>query len=432
MAVERGQADPRTCRRRCRKRRSPSSTARRLFTATELDFRHRSLRCRHRRLGRHAAAQGHPQPARPRSRSPRPTSTPTRSSGCTAISRAATAIVLSVHPHNDRGTGVAAAELGLMAGADRVEGCLFGNGERTGNVDLVTLALNLYTQGVHPGLDFSDINEVARTRRALQPAADPSAPPVRRRSRLHGVLRLAPGRDQEGVRRATRRTTCGTVPYLPIDPADVGRSYDSVIRVNSQSGKGGIAYLLETEYGLELPRRLQIEFSQVVQAVTDDTGKEVTAAQIKAIFDARVRPGGAARGARRASSELERRRGERAALSCWRQTVRRSRSSAPATGRSTPSSRRCTRMSARRSACSTTTSTRSPAAPMPARLPTSSCASASAPCSAWVSIATSLPRRSRRSSRDCAAPRRERLCHGLSPITSNITLQSRRSRWPTN
>ena len=159
-------------------------------------------------------------------------------------SRIGRAVILSVHPHNDRGTAVAAAELALMAGAERVEGTLFGNGERTGNVDIVTMALNLFTQGVDPGLDLTDINAIKRDGRALQPAAGPSAPPLCRRARLHRLLRLASGRDQEGLRGAGKRNEpLFQVPYLPIDPKDVGRDYEAVIRINSQSGKGGIAYI---------------------------------------------------------------------------------------------------------------------------------------------------------------------------------------------
>ncbi len=193
-------------------------------------------------------------------------------------------VVLSVHPHNDRGTGTAAGEFALMAGADRIEGCLFGNGERTGNVDLVNIALNLYTQGVSPGLDFSDIDEV---RRCVEHC---NQLPVHPRHPYVGdlVYTSFSGSHQDAIRKAfaaRREGELWDMPYLPIDPKDLGRSYDAVIRVNSQSGKGGIAYLLEAEYGLELPRRLQIEFSQVVQAVTDDSGKEVDAAQIRAIFD---------------------------------------------------------------------------------------------------------------------------------------------------
>ena len=192
-------------------------------------------------------------------------------------------IVLSVHPHNDRGTAVAAAEFAVMAGADRIEGCLFGSGERTGNVDLVTLALNLYTQGVHPGLDFSDIDEVRRCAEYCNQL------PVHPRHPYAGdlVFTAFSGSHQDAIKKGFAQQQADApweVPYLPIDPADLGRSYDAVIRVNSQSGKGGISYLLETEYGLELPRRLQIEFSQVVQAVMDDSGKELNASDIWAIF----------------------------------------------------------------------------------------------------------------------------------------------------
>ena len=202
-------------------------------------------------------------------------------------------IVLSLHPHNDRGTAVAAAELGYMAGADRIEGCLFGNGERTGNVCLVTLGLNLFSQGVDPQIDFSDIDEIRRTVEYCNQLAGPGTSPVRRRPGLHGVLRLAPGRDQEGLRppEPGRRGGRGAVddftwevPYLPIDPKDVGRSYEAVIRVNSQSGKGGVAYIMKTEHGLDLPRRLQIEFSRVVQEHTDAEGGEVDAKTMWSYF----------------------------------------------------------------------------------------------------------------------------------------------------
>jgi 2-isopropylmalate synthase len=193
-------------------------------------------------------------------------------------------IVLSVHPHNDRGTGTAAGEFALMAGADRIEGCLFGNGERTGNVDLVNIALNLYTQGVDPQLDFSDIDEV---RRCVEHC---NQLPVHPRHPYVGdlVYTSFSGSHQDAIRKAFAARKDGDiwdVPYLPIDPKDLGRGYDAVIRVNSQSGKGGIAYLLESEYGLELPRRLQIEFSQVVQAVMDGEGKELAAADIWRIFE---------------------------------------------------------------------------------------------------------------------------------------------------
>jgi 2-isopropylmalate synthase len=193
------------------------------------------------------------------------------------------AIVISVHPHNDRGTGTAAGELALMAGADRIEGCLFGNGERTGNVDLVNIALNLYTQGVSPGLDFSDIDEVRRTVEYCNQL------PVHPRHPYAGdlVYTSFSGSHQDAIKKAFAARRDGDVwdmPYLPIDPMDLGRSYEAVIRVNSQSGKGGIAYLLEHEFGLELPRRLQIEFSQVVQGVMDTSGKELTAQDLFALF----------------------------------------------------------------------------------------------------------------------------------------------------
>jgi len=195
------------------------------------------------------------------------------------------AIVLSVHPHNDRGTAVAASELALMAGADRVEGCLFGNGERTGNVDIVTLALNLYSQGVHPGLDLSDISRVART------VEDCTQLPVHPRHPYVGdlVFTAFSGSHQDAIRKGMAVQGAGEhweVPYLPVDPHDLGRTYDSIIRVNSQSGKGGVAYLLEHSYGLTLPRRLQVEFSGAVQRLTDATGHEVNAVDIWRCFEA--------------------------------------------------------------------------------------------------------------------------------------------------
>ncbi|HEY9379694.1 MAG TPA: 2-isopropylmalate synthase [Burkholderiales bacterium] len=194
-------------------------------------------------------------------------------------------VMISLHPHNDRGCGIAAAELGQMAGADRVEGCLFGNGERTGNVDIVTLALNLYTQGIDPQLDFSDMNTIARTVEHCNQL------PIHPRHPYVGdlVFTAFSGSHQDAIKKgfaAQRPDALWEIPYLPIDPADVGRSYESVIRVNSQSGKGGIAFLLERDYGFALPRRLQIEFSHVVQEVTDDTGKELSAAEIHDIFRA--------------------------------------------------------------------------------------------------------------------------------------------------
>ena len=193
-------------------------------------------------------------------------------------------IVLSVHPHNDRGTGTAAGEFALMAGADRIEGCLFGNGERTGNVDLVNIALNLYSQGVAPGLDFSDIDEI---RRCVEHC---NQLPVHPRHPYVGdlVYTSFSGSHQDAIKKAfaaRREADIWDMPYLPIDPKDLGRSYDAVIRVNSQSGKGGISYLLEAEYGLELPRRLQIEFSSSVQAVMDAQGGELSAAALWGIFE---------------------------------------------------------------------------------------------------------------------------------------------------
>ncbi|ASU38062.1 2-isopropylmalate synthase [Herbaspirillum sp. meg3] len=191
--------------------------------------------------------------------------------------------IISVHPHNDRGTAVASAELAVMAGADRVEGCLFGNGERTGNVDLVTLALNLYTQGVNPGLDFSDIDTVR------QCVEECNQIPVHPRHPYVGdlVFTAFSGSHQDAIKKGFAKQQADAiweVPYLPIDPADLGRSYDAVIRVNSQSGKGGMAYLLEQEYGLSMPRRLQIEFSRAIQREADATGKEIVAGDIYTIF----------------------------------------------------------------------------------------------------------------------------------------------------
>lgn len=202
---------------------------------------------------------------------------------CRHISRR-DSVLISLHTHNDRGTGVAATELGLLAGADRVEGCLFGNGERTGNVDLVTLALNMYTQGLHPGLDFSDIDAVRKV------VEECNQLPVHPRHPYVGDLvhTAFSGSHQDAIRKGFAVQSAEglwEVPYLPIDPADIGRSYEAVIRVNSQSGKGGITYLLEQEYGISLPRRLQIEFSQVVQGETDRLGLEMTALQIHALLD---------------------------------------------------------------------------------------------------------------------------------------------------
>ena len=190
-------------------------------------------------------------------------------------------IIVSLHPHNDRGTAVAATELGVMAGADRIEGTLFGNGERTGNVDLVTLALNMLTQGIDPHLNFSNINPIMREAEYCNQL------PVHPRHPYAGdlVFTAFSGSHQDAIKKGLaelRNTNNETweVPYLPIDPKDVGRSYEAVIRINSQSGKGGVAYLLEKDHGLSMPRRLQIEFSQVIQKITDETGKEISPSDI--------------------------------------------------------------------------------------------------------------------------------------------------------
>lgn len=193
-------------------------------------------------------------------------------------------IIVSLHTHNDRGTGVAASELGLLAGADRVEGCLFGNGERTGNVDLVNLALNLYTQGIDPQLDFSDIDKVRKV------VEECNQLPVHPRHPYVGDLvhTAFSGSHQDAIRKGFAQQDPNgiwEVPYLPIDPADIGRSYEAVIRVNSQSGKGGVTYLLEQEYGIQMPRRMQIEFSQVIKDETDRSGSEVSALQIYNLLD---------------------------------------------------------------------------------------------------------------------------------------------------
>ncbi len=194
-------------------------------------------------------------------------------------------VILSVHPHNDRGTAVAAAELALMAGAERVEGTLFGNGERTGNVDIVTMALNLFTQGVDPGLDLHDINSIRETVEHCNQL------PVHQRHPYVGelVYTAFSGSHQDAIKKGfeaqeKRNEPLFQVPYLPIDPKDVGRTYEAVIRINSQSGKGGIAYLLKVDHGLDLPRDLQVEFSRIAQAKMDDEGKELTSDDIWALF----------------------------------------------------------------------------------------------------------------------------------------------------
>jgi 2-isopropylmalate synthase len=203
------------------------------------------------------------------------------------------AVVLSLHPHNDRGTAIAAAELGYLAGADRIEGCLFGNGERTGNVDLVTLGMNLFSQGIDPEINFSDIDEIKRTVEYCNQI------PVHERHPYGGdlVYTAFSGSHQDAINKGLnalkRKAEAANipldeyqweVPYLPIDPKDVGRNYEAVIRVNSQSGKGGVAYIMKSEHNLDLPRRLQIEFSQVVQKITDTQGGEVTPQQMWEVF----------------------------------------------------------------------------------------------------------------------------------------------------
>jgi 2-isopropylmalate synthase len=203
-------------------------------------------------------------------------------------------VVLSLHPHNDRGTGVAAAELGYMAGADRIEGTLFGNGERTGNVCIVTLGLNLLSQGIDPMIDFSNISEIRRTVEYANQLRVPERHP-------YGgdlVFTAFSGSHQDAIKKGfehldrdakaagkTIDQMVWAVPYLPIDPKDIGRSYEAVIRVNSQSGKGGVAYIMKHEHALDLPRRLQIEFSQVIQSKTDEQGGEVTSDEMWHVFE---------------------------------------------------------------------------------------------------------------------------------------------------
>ncbi len=271
------------------------------YTGTELEFAARGLQRGARGLRARAGPQGHHQPAghgrdgdaerlrrldrvdAPPPRAPRATSR------------------CSLHPHNDRGTAVAAAELGYLAGADRIEGCLFGNGERTGNVCLVTLGLNLFSQGIDPMIDFSDIDEIRRTVEYCNQL------PVHERHPYGGdlVYTAFSGSHQDAIKKgfeALERDAAAAgvpvdeftwaVPYLPIDPQDVGRTYEAVIRVNSQSGKGGVAYLMKHEYHLDLPRRLQIEFSQVVQRVTDSEGGEVSPQELWRIFQDEYLPAG--------------------------------------------------------------------------------------------------------------------------------------------
>ena len=221
-------------------------------------------------------------------------------------------VIISLHTHNDRGTGVAAAELGLMAGADRVEGCLLGNGERTGNCDLVTVALNMYTQGVDPGLDFSDIDQIINT------VTYCTNLPVHPRHAYAGELVYTSfsGSHQDAIKkgfgaRERQNDDVWEVPYLPIDPADLGRSYEAVIRVNSQSGKGGVAWILEQDKGLKLPKRLQADFSKHVQALADQTSRELDADDIWQLFQRTYLPYGGERLQLQAYDETRAANGER-------------------------------------------------------------------------------------------------------------------------
>ncbi len=282
-------------------------------------------------------------------------------------------LVLSLHPHNDRGTAVAATELAVQAGADRVEGTLFGNGERTGNVDVVTLALNLFSQGVDPKLNFSDIDAARRITEHCNRL------PVHPRHPYVGdlVYTAFSGSHQDAIKKGFealgKNYDIWEVPYLPIDPHHVGRSYEAVIRVNSQSGKGGVAYIMKFEHGFDLPRRLQIEFSSVIQKMVERSGTEITADQIWAAFETHVPQAETSR----SSSPITRpspppgRRGRppsrRRCGSATRTGWPRGRATAPSRPSSTPSA--ATRAS--RCRCSTTTSTRWAGAPTPPRSPTS-------------------------------------------------------------
>ena len=303
-------------------------------------------------------------------------------------------VCLSVHTHNDRGTAVADAELAVLAGADRIEGCLFGNGERTGNVCLVTLGMNLFSQGIDPMIDFSDIDEIRRTAEYCNQL------PVHPRHPYAGdlVYTAFSGSHQDAIKKGLEaverdaaaagtpvRDFAWAVPYLAIDPQDVGRTYEAVIRVNSQSGKGGVAYIMKAEHQLDLPRRLQIEFSRVVQAHTDAEGGEVS-------------PARCGRRSPASTSPRERWPCSRTTRPPWwtprtrspwtsRSTARSTRSRGPATGRSRRSATRWP-PSGSRSACSTTPSTHSPRAATRRRPPTWNVRSAAAPGGAWASTRT--------------------------------------------
>ena len=272
---------------------------------------------------------------------------------------------VSLHPHNDRGCAVAAAEFGVMAGADRVEGTLFGNGERTGNVDVVNLAMNLFANGVDPELDITDIDALRRIAEYCNRLPGPPAPPVRRRPRLHGVLRAA---TRTRSRRASTRSPDDYdqwgVPYLPIDPKHVGRTYEAVIRVNSQSGKGGVAYVMKAEHGFDLPRRMQIEFSKTIQHITEDSGTEISPLVMWEAFQAEYLPD-EPRYVLRSHELHTERRGHGTTITA--QVVvdgePTTRSPARAAARSRRSCAGCARRSASSSTSSTTPSTRSAGAP---------------------------------------------------------------------
>ena len=306
-------------------------------------------------------------------------------------------IVLSLHPHNDRGTGVAAAELGYLAGADRIEGCLFGNGERTGNVCLVTLGLNMFSQGIDPQIDFRDIDEIRRTVEYCNEL------PVAERHPYGGdlVYTAFSGSHQDAIKKGFEHLAIDAaaagiaiddapwaVPYLPIDPKDVGRSYEAVIRVNSQSGKGGVAYILKNDHQLDLPRRLQIEFSQVVQALTEGEAGEIEPAEIWAAFQREYLERESRRTSWRASARSPAPTATTSRSSRCGCVARCRSSRARATARSRRSSTACARP-VPTSACSTTPSTRCPPVATPSRRPTSSATSPARRCGAWASTRTS-------------------------------------------
>ena len=302
-------------------------------------------------------------------------------------------IILSLHPHNDRGTAVAAAELAVLAGADRVEGTLFGNGERTGNVDVVTLAMNLFSQGIDPALDFSDIDRVRRV------AEYATRMPVHPRHPYAGdlVYTAFSGSHQDAIKKGFAALGDDyeqwEVPYLPIDPSHTGRTYEAIIQVNSQSGKGGVAYVMDTEHGLDLPRRLQVEFSKQVQAVTEDSGTVIRPGEMWDVFSSTYLPDDA--GVRLIGSEVT--TGGTAPPSppsCW-WTENPARSWARATGPSTPCRARYGPSSGSTSRSRTTASTPSPPAAKPRRSPTSRPRVPTArPGGAWAWTRASSRRRS--------------------------------------